>query len=166
MIAGDFNLIYKDEDKNKSNYNRAMMGRFRRFINDLALKKYLSMVRNLHGRTCKIHLPWSNWIGCYAQLIGRRERFPDYLLQSLSSHDSDHCPLLLGLRDNKAGKRCFHFESFWPKLDGFQEAVAAAWGSVPAGLCPFITLDLKLKAVKGCKAGAPGMLATLIHSSL
>ena len=38
MMAGDFNLIYKDEDKNKSNYNRAMMGRFRRFINDLALK--------------------------------------------------------------------------------------------------------------------------------
>jgi hypothetical protein len=26
MIAGDFNLIYKAEDKNNSNYNRAMMG--------------------------------------------------------------------------------------------------------------------------------------------
>jgi hypothetical protein len=38
MVAGDFNLIYKDEDKNNSNYNRAMMGRFRRFINDLALR--------------------------------------------------------------------------------------------------------------------------------
>jgi hypothetical protein len=36
-VAGDFNLIYKDEDKNNTNLNRAMMGRFRKLINDLAL---------------------------------------------------------------------------------------------------------------------------------
>jgi exonuclease III len=29
MIAGDFNLIYRTEDKNNSNYNCAMMGRLR-----------------------------------------------------------------------------------------------------------------------------------------
>jgi hypothetical protein len=28
MLAGDFNLIYKDLDKNNNNFNRAMMGRF------------------------------------------------------------------------------------------------------------------------------------------
>ena len=39
MVAGDFNLIYKDEDMNNANYNWAMMGRFRRFINDLSLKE-------------------------------------------------------------------------------------------------------------------------------
>jgi hypothetical protein len=39
MIAGDFNLIYKTEDKNNSNYNRAMMGRFRQLIDDLTLKE-------------------------------------------------------------------------------------------------------------------------------
>jgi exonuclease III len=27
VLAGDFNLIYKAEDKNNSNYNRTMMGR-------------------------------------------------------------------------------------------------------------------------------------------
>lgn len=37
VIVGDFNLIYKDEDKNNANYNRALMGRFRRFINDTLL---------------------------------------------------------------------------------------------------------------------------------
>jgi hypothetical protein len=45
VVAGDFNLIYKDEDKNNSNYNRVMMGRFRRLIDDLALKEI-----PLHGR--------------------------------------------------------------------------------------------------------------------
>jgi exonuclease III len=39
MICGDFNLIYQDEDKNNNNLDRRMMGRFRRVINDLALKE-------------------------------------------------------------------------------------------------------------------------------
>jgi len=65
----------------------------------------------------------------------------------LASDDLDHCPLLLGLRDNNTqGRRRFHFESFWPKLDGFQEAVSASWTSVPAAPCPFITLARKFKA--------------------
>jgi hypothetical protein len=65
----------------------------------------------------------------------------------MASDYSDHCPLLLGLQDNKPGKRRFHFESFWPKLDGFHETVASAWSSVPPGPCPFISLDMKFKAV-------------------
>lgn len=36
-VVGDFNLIYQDQDKNNTNLNRRMMGRFRRVINDLAL---------------------------------------------------------------------------------------------------------------------------------
>ena len=51
MVAGDFNLIYKDDDKNNYNYNRVMMGRFRRFINNLSLKEI-----PLHGRK----YTWSN----------------------------------------------------------------------------------------------------------
>jgi exonuclease III len=51
IIVGDFNLIYKAEDKNNNNYNRAMMGRFRRLIDDLDLKDI-----PLHGRK----FTWSN----------------------------------------------------------------------------------------------------------
>jgi len=51
VLAGDFNLIYKEEDKNNDNYNRAMMGRFRRLINDLAIKEI-----PLHGQK----YTWSN----------------------------------------------------------------------------------------------------------
>lgn len=39
LVAEVFNFIYKDEDKNNNNLNRAMMGKFRRWINDLALSK-------------------------------------------------------------------------------------------------------------------------------
>ena len=39
MLCGDFNLIYRAEDKNTGGLHRHMMGRFRRAINDLALKE-------------------------------------------------------------------------------------------------------------------------------
>lgn len=79
--------------------------------------------------------------------IDWEELFPDCLLQSFASEDLDHCPLLLGLNDNKAGRRRFHFESFWPKLEEYHETVANAWASIPTGTCPFATLDNKFKAV-------------------
>jgi len=145
VLVGDFNLIYKEEDKNNDNYNRAMMGRFRRLINDLAIKEI-----PLHGRK----YTWSNQqnnptlvkldrVFCS---VDWEDLFPYCLLQSMASEDSDHCPLLLGLQDNKSGRRRFHFEAFWTKLEGFQETIAAAWASVPAGPCPFSTLNLKFKA--------------------
>jgi hypothetical protein len=56
----------------------------------------------------------------------------------------------LGLKDNKTGKRRFHFEAFWPRLDGFLEGV---WNSVQEKSCPFLTLELKLKGTaKGFRA--------------
>lgn len=39
IIAGDFNLIYRAADKNNPNIDRAMMGRFRRTLDDLELKE-------------------------------------------------------------------------------------------------------------------------------
>uniref|UniRef100_A0A453FS81 Endonuclease/exonuclease/phosphatase domain-containing protein n=1 Tax=Aegilops tauschii subsp. strangulata TaxID=200361 RepID=A0A453FS81_AEGTS len=39
MLCGDFNLIYRDEDKNNNNLDRHMMRRFKHLLNDLALKE-------------------------------------------------------------------------------------------------------------------------------
>jgi hypothetical protein len=146
MVAGDFNLVYKDEDKNNSSYNRAMIGRFRRFINDLALKEI-----PLHGR----QFTWSNQqesptlvkLDRVLCTVEWEELFLDCLLQSMASNDSDHCPLLLGLKDNLTGTRRFHFETFWPKLEGFQDVVSLGWNSVPVVACPFATLDAKIKSI-------------------
>jgi hypothetical protein len=44
------------------------------------------------------------------------------------------------------GKRRFHFESFWPNLDGFQETIEEVWSSVEPGRSPLETLSLKFKA--------------------
>jgi hypothetical protein len=121
-----------------------MMGRFRGWINDFALKEIPLLGRKF---------TWSNQqdnpvlvkldrVFCS---VDRELTFPRVILHSAASLDSDHCPLLLGLSDNKPGKWRFHFESFWTKLEGFQEEVHSAWVSVDAVRCPFQTLEKKLK---------------------
>jgi hypothetical protein len=138
-------LIYIQEDKNNQNLDRAMMGRFRRWINDLSLKEIL-----FHGR----HYTWSNRqnnptlvkldrVFCSVEWDGL---FDDCLLHSSASQDSDHCPLILGLQDIMWGKKRSQFEVLWTKLEGFQEAVSVTWAAVPAGACPLLTLSAKLKA--------------------
>jgi exonuclease III len=98
LVAGDFNLIYKDEDKNNNNLNRAIMGRFGRWVNDMAVTEL-----PLHGRK----YTWSSSPTSASPTLVMLDRvfcsmeweelFPDCLLQSCASSDLDHCPLLLGL---------------------------------------------------------------------
>jgi hypothetical protein len=147
LLGGDFNLIYKDEDKNNTNLDRAMMGRFRRFIDAVAVKEI-----PLHGRK----YTWSSTSSGISPTLVKLNRvfcsvdweqqFPDSLLNGGASDDSDHCPLILGLKDDHLGRRRFHFESFWPKFEGFQDAVQQAWSSVQRKPCPMETLSLKFKA--------------------
>ena len=51
MLIGDFNLILCASDKSNANIDRRMMGRFRRFIDNMELKELF-----LHGRK----FTWSN----------------------------------------------------------------------------------------------------------
>jgi hypothetical protein len=97
------------------------------------------------GPTIKLTPLWCAWTGSFAQQSGA-VCTPNILIQSAASEDSDHCPLLLGLNDVKPDRKCFHFEAFCPKIDGFLEAVQQAWNSVQPNHCPFLTLDNKLKA--------------------
>jgi hypothetical protein len=144
MLAGDFNLIYRTSDKNTNHFIRAMMNRFKRLIEDLALKEI-----PLHGR----QYTWSNQqvnpvlvkLDKVLCSVDWEILFPNVLLQSIASQDSDHCPLILGLTYNRTGRRRFHFEAFWTKLDDFQDTVVDVWNSVQATTCPFNTLDRKLK---------------------
>jgi hypothetical protein len=69
---------------------------------------------------------------------------PDCLFQALSSNVSDHAPLHLSLNANFRPKRCFRFELFWAKLEGFEEAVKDAWQCDDSLVDPFKRLDALL----------------------
>jgi hypothetical protein len=124
--VGDFNLIYRAHDKSNVNMDRAMMGHFRRLLNDVELSEVDLMERRF---------TWSNkreastlvWLDQVFVLADWDQLFSDYVLQSSASDVFDHCPLLLGLQEFTMGKRRFHFESFWPKLGGFLEEVKSSW---------------------------------------
>ena len=146
MVAGDFNLIYKEEDKNNANLNRAMMGRFRRALDDLALKE-LPLIGRKFTWSCGGNSPTLSRLDRVFSTMEWENLFPSCLLQSTASMDSDHCPLIIGLNDMLPGKGRFHFASFWPKLEGFHEVVGQAWGSVEARACPLETLSLKFKCL-------------------
>ena len=42
VIFGDLNMSYRDDDKSKGNLHHHMMGCFRRFLNDLSLRRCTS----------------------------------------------------------------------------------------------------------------------------
>lgn len=52
--------------------------------------------------------------------------FLQYQLSPASTSISDHCPMLMAKMHTKVFKG-FRFESYWFKIDGFQEVVAQAW---------------------------------------
>lgn len=145
LITGDFNLIYRAEDNNNTNVDRAMMGRFRQLLNDLELKE----IKLLGHR-----FTWSNERS--ELTLVRVDRafctvdwdtiYPDYVLHSTAVGVSNHCLLILNLRGNSKGKWRFHFESFWPKVDGFQEAVQSAWMAAGHVSCPLQRLADKFRA--------------------
>jgi len=144
MLAGDFNMIFCAEDKNNDNVNRAMMGRFRRFVNDMELKEI-----PLLGR----RYTWSNERD--SPTLVKLDRvlctsdwediYPDCVLQSHASEMSDHCPLILGLKDGVYGKRRFHFESYWTQLPGFLDTVKNSWDEPVRDAGPFERISIKLK---------------------
>lgn len=126
-----------------------MMGRFRRLLNDVELQEIPLLGRKY---------TWSN--EREAPTLVRLYRvfctancdplFSDCLFQSAASLISDHCPLILGLRDSTRGKRWFHFKSYWTKLDGFLEVVHVVWVKPVEESCPFECLAVKFRAL--CKA--------------
>lgn len=66
---------------------------------------------------------------------------PNHHLHSLASLCSDHVLLVLKTDASFAGKKCFHFRSFWVCAPDFLEVVASAWSYPLRDASPFKQLD-------------------------
>ena len=142
-VTGDFNLIYKAEDKNNQNFDRRWMARFRRFLDDLELAEL-----NLHGR----RYTWSNErreptlvrLDRWFYSVDWEERHPNCLLRAGSSAGSDHCPIILHSNIQAPRYHRFRFEPIWPKFDdGYLQIISEAWVA-PDNLNPLRRLHLLL----------------------
>ncbi|KAJ1255933.1 hypothetical protein BS78_K130600 [Paspalum vaginatum] len=111
VIADDFNLIYQAANKNNNNLNRAMMGRFRCFLDNLELKEITLLGRKFTWSNERDNPTLVRLDRAFCS-VEWEDIFLDDVLQSATAGVSDHCPLLLGLQVCTKGKRRFHFESF------------------------------------------------------
>ncbi|WVZ88110.1 hypothetical protein U9M48_034662 [Paspalum notatum var. saurae] len=140
IVLGDFNLILEAADKSNDRINRRTMRLFRQWVGELELQDL-----HLHGRT----YTWSNErvhptlvrLDRVLASLEWEERLSNAFLQALSSDASDHTPLLLLTNFGIMRKPRFHFECFWPKLDGFQEVLIRGWFCDPSITNPFQRLD-------------------------
>ena len=142
---GDFNLILQVADKSNTRLNRRQMGSFRRVLDDLNLKEI-----HLNGRaftwTNARERPTLERINRVFVSASWEALYPDYFLRALPSTASDHCPLLLSTSFTFAPYKRFHFETFWLKLAGFQDAAKAAWHCDTAIRDPFRRSNALFKA--------------------
>lgn len=117
-VMGDFNLIVNPEDKNNSRLHRGLMNHFRRLLSVLELKELY-----LNGRrftwSSERSTPTLERLDRVFSSVDWDSMFPNAYLAASSSATSDHAPLILDLdADLRVGRR-FHFETFWPKVEGF-----------------------------------------------
>jgi exonuclease III len=132
LLVGDFNMIYRAEDKNNNRLHRRTMVQFRQFLNEALFKE-------LHCDGCLF--TWSNerlhpTLECIDRAFATSELeviFPNNDLQALSTLCSDHVSLLLWTDNALQAKKRFRFRSFWPKMPGFVETVQRAWHCPLAG---------------------------------
>jgi hypothetical protein len=125
ILCGDFNLICMAADKNNGRLNRRLMGKMRRFLQDLEMLEL-----HLQGRL----YTWSNeqarpTLVCIDRAFAFAhgcDRFPHYRLHALSSC-LDHTPLLLHTDSSHVFHHRFMFESTWPKFSSYLDAVVAGW---------------------------------------
>ena len=103
------------------------------------------MAERLLGLALKRDLPWGELLGFFVS-IDWEHLFSDSFLGALPSTAFDHCPLLLSTVFHFGAKKNFRFESFWTKIEGFEEAVQIAWHCHPSISDPLRRLDFMLKA--------------------
>jgi len=98
LLAGDFNLIYQAADKNNANLDRAMMGRFRRFLDDSEVKE-LPLLGRKYTWSNERMSPTLVRLDQAFCCLDWEDIFPGSILQSAASGESDHCPPNSGVKD-------------------------------------------------------------------
>jgi endonuclease/exonuclease/phosphatase family metal-dependent hydrolase len=94
LILGDFNLIYRLQDKNNVRINRALMSRFQKAIDHLQLRE-INLIRKKFTWTNNQASPTMSKIDRVFCTTPWENLYDKPALQALSSSTSDHCPLLL-----------------------------------------------------------------------
>jgi exonuclease III len=149
LLAGDFNILRKPEEKSNDNFNPRWPFMFNAIIENLNLREIA-----LSGR----QYTWANRrvIPTYEKLdrvlasVEWEQKFPLVSVRALSRAGSDHTPLLIdsGSKAHRGNNARFSFELSWFEQDGFDETVAREWAFGPIGNTPIKTWQNKIRHLR------------------
>lgn len=126
ILLGDFNLIAKAVDKNNTNINRRLIGKFRGALDVLQLKEI-----NLGGHRFTWYNEQENLVLTKIDHVFCSDdwdmMFPNALLLAVPTLCSDHASLFLQGATPSCRRPSFKFEELWLRVPGFHETVALAW---------------------------------------
>lgn len=81
-----------------------MIGRFRRFVNDFDLKE-IPLIGHRYTWSNEREAPTLVKLDRVVCTVDWEALYPECILQSQASEISDHCPLVLGLKEGVFGKK-------------------------------------------------------------
>lgn len=135
LPSGDFNLIYKAEDKNNGLLNRRLMGKFQRFLQDMELDE-IHLNRRLYTWSNERQSPTLERIDRAFISLQWADRFPNHRKRALSTNASNYSPLLLHTNAQPSPHKRFRFESIWSRFVGYIQAIEEGW------VCPLQNADV------------------------
>jgi hypothetical protein len=140
LLAGDFNILRKPEDKSNDNFNPRWPFIFNAIIESLNLKE-ISLSGRQYTWASRRVTPTYEKLDRVLASVEWEQKFPLVSVRALSRSSSDHTPFLIdsGNHAHLGNKPRFSFELSWLQQDGFYDLVAVEWVAASMGVSPIDT---------------------------
>lgn len=160
IIMGDFNLIRKQEDRNKEGANIVEMFLFNESISAQGLNEVV-----LQGRK----YTWSNMQ--QSPLLEKLDwvftsnawtiSYPVTSVKALDRVPSDHCPCVVSISTHIPKTKIFRFENYWLQHEKFFEILSEVWATPNSQVDRAKIITAKMKKLRGALKEWKGTLSNL-----
>ena len=149
LLAGDFNLLRRPEEKSNNNYNPRWPFIFNAIIENLNLREIALSGRQFTWASRR-ETPTFEKLDRVLASVEWEQKFPLVTVRALSRTGSDHTPLLIdsGVHAHAGNKTRFSFELSWLEHEGFHDMVAAEWAAGLIGATPIQTWQNKIRHLR------------------
>jgi exonuclease III len=149
LLAGDFNILRRPEDKSNDNFNPRWPFIFNAIIENLNLRE-IAMSGRQYTWASRRETPTYEKLDRVLASAEWEENFPLVTVRALSRSGSDHTPLLIdaGIHAHIGKKSRFSFELSWLEQEGFYELIAREWEAGPLGKTPIQTWQNKIRHLR------------------
>jgi mannosylglycoprotein endo-beta-mannosidase len=149
LLAGDFNILRRREDKSNNNFNPHWPFVFNAITESLNLKEIALSGRQFTWASRR-EIPTYEKLDRVLASVEWEQKFPLVTVRALTRAGSDHTPLLIdsGHHAHRGNKPKFSFELAWLHQDGFYEMVANEWAAVAQGASPIQTWQKKIRHLR------------------